>query len=221
MIPRPDRLLSELVSSGTDLVGTAFGLVGRVDALLSRVEGVVSRIDTVATEAQGLLARVDLVVADAERAVTGVDAVRSAAAEQVEHVDRVATAASRTRDSAQGLVERAGGLLVQVEPVAAKALPAVTQLVDAFGTQEVDAAKGLVDRLPELLQSVEGDILPMLRQLDHVGPDVHSLLDTVQDLRLMVEGLPGMGFVRRRAEEREEEKAEVEQVQRAADAAAG
>ena len=93
------------------------------------------------------------------------------------------------------LLERALPALRQVAPIADQALPVVRRLVDSVGTHEVDAAVGLVDRLPELLRRLEGDVLPMLRQLDHVGPDVHSLLDTVQDLRLMVEGLPGMGFV--------------------------
>ncbi len=48
----------------------------------------------------------------------------------------------------------------------------------------------------------------MLATLDNVAPDVHALLDTVQDLRELAKGFPGSKLFRRRgAEEIAEEEA--------------
>jgi hypothetical protein len=45
----------------------------------------------------------------------------------------------------------------------------------------------------------------MLRQLDKVGPDVHQILEVVQDLREALTGLPGVGMLMRRGERRDED----------------
>ena len=42
------------------------------------------------------------------------------------------------------------------------------------------------------------DLLPLTRQLQGVGPELHALLGLVEDLHDMVAKLPGMGRVRRR-----------------------
>jgi hypothetical protein len=48
---------------------------------------------------------------------------------------------------------------------------------------------------------VETDVLPMLAQLDRVGPDLHELLEVVEDLRRVVTGLPGVGLLRKRGDD--------------------
>jgi hypothetical protein len=72
------------------------------------------------------------------------------------------------------------------------------RLAETLEPHEVDAAVLLVDRLPELLQAVDQDLLPLARQLQGVGPELHALLELVEDLHAMVSRLPGMGMVRRR-----------------------
>ena len=54
------------------------------------------------------------------------------------------------------------------------------------------------------------EVLPALSSLDGVGPDLHSLLDTVQDLRELAKGFPGSKLFRRRGAEeiRSEEEAD-------------
>ena len=69
--------------------------------------------------------------------------------------------------------------------------------------KEVDAAIALVDRLPVVLEHLESDVLPVLKRLDHVGPDLHELLEVVEDLRRVITGLPGVGLLRRRSDDDE------------------
>jgi hypothetical protein len=176
MIPRPDRLIADVVGGAAEHVQTAVGLVGRADALLTQAEATLLRVDRVATAAE----------------------------EQVELVRRVALAADRVAAAASGVVQRSGRLVGEVEPLAADALPVARRLVDSLAPAEVDAAVAIVDRLPTLIQGLDSDVLPVMRRLEQVGPDVHALLETVEDLRRMVEGLPGMGLVRRRQEGRED-----------------
>jgi hypothetical protein len=71
-------------------------------------------------------------------------------------------------------------------------------MAETVEPHEVDAAVLLVDRLPELLQAVDQDLLPLARQLQGVGPELHALLELVEDLHSMVSKLPGMKLVRRR-----------------------
>jgi len=40
--------------------------------------------------------------------------------------------------------------------------------------------------------------MPMLATLDRVGPDMHELLNVVKDLRHAIDGIPGLGYFRRR-----------------------
>ena len=61
----------------------------------------------------------------------------------------------------------------------------------------------LIDRLPQLLAAVDDDVLPLVRQLQGVGPELHELLRLVEDLHRMVAGLPGVRMLRRRGSEQE------------------
>lgn len=63
----------------------------------------------------------------------------------------------------------------------------------------------LVDRLPKLLAHLDEDVFPILTTLDRVAPDLHQLLEIAQDLQVALSGLPGMGWLRKRAEKEEQE----------------
>jgi hypothetical protein len=71
-------------------------------------------------------------------------------------------------------------------------------MAETLEPHEVDAAVLLVDRLPDLLRTVDDDLLPLARRMQDVGPELHALLELVDDLHRMVSRLPGMGLVRRR-----------------------
>jgi hypothetical protein len=60
-----------------------------------------------------------------------------------------------------------------------------------------------VDRLPVVLAHLDEDVLPMLQQLDRVGPDVHAILEVVDDVRDVLLGLPGVGLLKRMGDNKE------------------
>ena len=85
----------------------------------------------------------------------------------------------------------------------------LNRFVASLDPDEVQALITLVDRLPTLVTHLDEDVLPVLVTLGDVVPDVHDLLDTVQDMRQVVKGFPGSRLLRRRgAEEIAEEESE-------------
>lgn len=147
-------------------------LVGALRDLTSTLAGVVpglTRALALVPRAEELLTRIESVVADVE----------------------VASAA------AGSAVRRINELLAAYEGPLRELAPTVRRLAETMDPTEVAAAVSLVDRLPRLLDSVDRDLLPMLGQLQAVGPDVHELLDIVDDVRRMLGGLPGVEMLRR------------------------
>jgi hypothetical protein len=53
---------------------------------------------------------------------------------------------------------------------------------------------------------METDIMPILATLDRVGPDVHELLEQLKEVRQAIQGIPGLGFFRRRGERADAEE---------------
>jgi hypothetical protein len=104
--------------------------------------------------------------------------------------------------------ERAEKILEMYEPIAHTAAPLAQRFVEDFSHAEMQAAIRLIDKLPQFTHHLENDILPILVTLDRVGPDVHELLDVLQDVRHAIQGVPGFRMFRRRGEEKEREDAE-------------
>jgi ABC-type transporter Mla subunit MlaD len=185
-LPGPGAVISG-ATAAAEAVETAIGLVPRAVAALDRVEALLDRLDGVADRA--------------DAAVT----VGAAAAGRTEAV--LATAEIVTRDAgrqvegASGVMQRLDVLLQQWEPPLRSLLPSVRRFSEALSPGEVDAAIGMVDRLPQILEHLESDVLPMLQQLDRVGPDLHAILEVVEDLRKVVTGLPGVGLLRKHADD--------------------
>ena len=109
--------------------------------------------------------------------------------------------ASRTVDGATGVLGRVDTSLVAWEPSLRRLAPSLERFAEALSPTEVTAAIALVDRMPLVLDHLENDVLPMLRTLERVGPDVHELLEVADDLRRVITGLPGIGLLRRRGED--------------------
>ena len=170
---------AEAVETAIGLVPRAVDAMTRVEVLLDRVEGVVARTEAVVDEAAESNAKVRATV-DAAGIVT--------------------RDAGRRVDGAGGLVDRMDTLLGTWEPVGRRLAPEAARLADALSGHEVDAAISLIDRMPVVLEHMDTDLLPVLRTLDRVGPDLHELLEVVEDLRRVVTGLPGVGLLRRRGE---------------------
>ena len=50
---------------------------------------------------------------------------------------------------------------------------------------------------------MERDLLPVMRTLGTVAPDVHDLLDVSRELNGMLGKLPGMGRIKKRVDEQQ------------------
>ncbi|MBA2417164.1 MAG: hypothetical protein H0V64_15020 [Geodermatophilaceae bacterium] len=174
---------SELLAAATSLRGgvqTALELVPRIATVVEQIEVLVARV---------------------ERAVTSIEATSTAVNEVVDRVQSTQRRADDAVAGAQGIVNRVDPLLDSYEEPLRALSPMLRRLADTTSEADVTAVIGLVDRFPRLVEHVDDDLLPLLATLDRVGPDLHELLDVTQDLRRVITGLPGAGFLRRRGDE--------------------
>ena len=185
-LPGPGAVLGGAVAAA-DTLETALGLVPRAAAAMTRFESLLDRAEKTAD-------RVDQVVTRADEATERARAVLGTA-------ELVTRDASRTVDGATGVLDRVDSSLVAWEPSLRRLAPSLERFAAALSPTEVTAAISLVDRLPLVLDHLENDVLPMLRTLERVGPDVHELLEVADDLRRVITGLPGIGLLRRRGED--------------------
>lgn len=84
--------------------------------------------------------------------------------------------------------------------------PTIERLAETTAPGEVDALVALVDQLPLLAAKLETDVIPVLDTLTTVAPDLHDLLDVSRELNLMMAKLPGMGRIKRRVDEQQEQE---------------
>lgn len=177
-----------------DAAGAARDAAGAVRDSMGAAIELVPRIGALIGQAELLLARVDAVVSAVEVTVTDADTV----------LDQVHATQRRTDDAvagAQGLVNRTDSLLTAYEPSLRRLAPVLERLAQSTSPDEVSAGISLIDRLPVLIEHVDETLLPLLSTLDGVGPDLHELLEVTQDLRRVITGLPGVGFLRRRGDD--------------------
>lgn len=170
------------------LVPRAIALLDAADDLLLRVDGLIDRIETTRLSADDVIARTDATVDDANRLIVRV---------------------AGTVGSVEPTVERAQRLLDAFEPALTKLKPTIDRLAESTNPREVEALVRLVDHLPELVDRVEADIMPMLEGLKTVAPDLHELLGLTRELNAVLAKVPGLGRLRQRAEERSTEGDEV------------
>lgn len=179
------------------VIGSAVSAAGAVEAAL----GLVPRTADALTRVEALLDRIEAVVEHTEKLVAASDEVVSRTHATLDKADIVTREAGRHSDAAAGLLDRVDASLNTWEPTLRRLAPRADRFSRALELHEVEAAIGLVDRLPQVLQHMENDVLPVLRTLDRVGPDLHEVLEVVEDLRRVVTGLPGVRLLRRRGEE--------------------
>ena len=166
-----------LIGRGPALVEQALTLVPRTLALLDSAEALLVR-------ANGLVDRID-------------DTRREA--------DALIVRTAGTVGSVEPTIERLQALLDSFAPALERLQPTLDRLAETTHPDEVDAMVKLIDQLPELVDRLESDVLPMLVTLRTVGPDVHDLLEITRELNQMLGKVPGMGRVKRRVEEQKQE----------------
>lgn len=185
-IPGPGDLFNaaEAIRDG---VGDALALVPRLTTVVDDVEALLARVSAVVT-------RIETVVDRADAAIVAVEKTDRAAASVVSTV------------SITGV--RAAELLDLYEAPLTTMAPTMQTLAETTSPEEVAALVSLLDRVPRLAVHLDEDILPILGTLDRVGPDLHQLLEVAQDVQQAVSGLPGMGWIRKRAEKEDEQATE-------------
>lgn len=185
-IPGPAGLLQAAAAVGNG-VGDAIELLPRLVVLVGQAETLLGRVGLLVDRIESTLDRADLLIA-------GVAATDQAAREVV--------------GSVEGTASRAGTLLELYDDSLRQLAPSVQTFAEKLDPTEVQALVGLVDRLPQLLMHLDEDVFPILATLDRVAPDLHQLLEIAQDLQVALGGLPGLGWLRKRADKEEEEAAE-------------
>ncbi|SEC43299.1 hypothetical protein SAMN04489844_2286 [Nocardioides exalbidus] len=175
-VPGPRDVLTA-IERGTDQVEALIGAVPRVLALLD--------------DAERLLVR----------ASAAIDRVR----EVTEAANVIVVRTSAVVDDADAQVVRVTGLLDTFEPSLTRLQPTLETLADTTSPDEVRALVQLVDHLPALTATVEKDLLPVLGTLGSVAPDLHDLLNVSRELNEILGKVPGIGRLKRKVEEDDDE----------------
>ena len=189
-VPGPRDVLSALERGG-EQVEALRGAVPRLLALLDEAETLLAR-------AAVTFDRVDAVAEAAAAEVARVGVVVDAAATQVERVSTVV-------DGAAADAGRVAALVDVLEPPMTTLQPTLQALADTTHPDEVAALVRLVDHLPALTVQVERDVLPVLTTLGSVAPDLHELLNVSRELNEILGKIPGIGRLKKRDEEEEDE----------------
>jgi hypothetical protein len=192
-----------------DGVAAALELVPRAAAAMSRTEGLLDQAEAMVTRAEALVTRADSAVTMGEAVANAADVALARSQRTLDIAEISNRDAARAVEGALGMLDRLDAMLTTWEAPLRKLAPAAEKFAASLDPAEVQAAISLIDRMPLVLDHLENDVLPMLRQMDRVGPDVHELLEVVEDLRKVVTGLPGVGLLRRRGED---EPPEIESV---------
>ncbi len=176
--------------------------------MLERTTDGVERLLAAVPQFAALPAVVERVVADVDRLLERIDVTRTSADDVVRHVEATRAQADRLIDDTAGSVGRLVTLLDALEPALTTLQPTIERLAETTDPHEVDALVQLIDHLPQLAQQVEQDVLPVMRTLGSVAPDLHDLLDVSRELNGMLAKLPGMGRIKKRVDEQQEADAD-------------
>lgn len=177
-----------------DTTVALIGLPGRVVRLVDRLEQTAARFDVLLADVTGTARRADEVAAGAAAVVLEADRVAKLSGTVALEARGVAVGADEVRESA-------GVLVAAYAPMLAVLQPTLARLSELASPRQVTALVGLADRLPPLLDAVDRDVLPLLGHLNEMAPDLHALLESVDDLRRAVAGLPGIGLLKRRGDD--------------------
>lgn len=184
-IPGPSDLVRaagqsyEAVEQAIALVPKAVALLGDAASLVQRAGGLVGRVE-------GLL--------------DGVDGTAARASALVQRVEALLPAVEDTAG-------RATALVGSLEPSLHTLQPTLETLAETTSPDEVRALIGLVDLLPEIVERVRVDILPILGTLGSVAPDLRTLLLISRELNEMLSAIPGLGRAKRKFEDEQDDGA--------------
>jgi ABC-type transporter Mla subunit MlaD len=210
-----------LVPRAAELVGQLERIAARAEAALDGLDRTRQRADELVDRAGGVIGETDRVLTAAaemvrrtERLLSGTDELLSGAGQVTKRADVLIGETGQVVTGAQQLTGEAGQLLGRFGPTLSRLAPLADRLAETTSPAEVDAVVGLIDLLPELVDRIRQEILPILASMTNVAPDIRELLETTQEFAEVLGSLPGLGRIKRRVEERHEEheaeRAEIE-----------
>lgn len=179
-IPGPSALFGA-AGKGLDAVEQAVSLVPRLASVVTQVEDIVARVGLVVTDIEETSARALATVGRSETVVA----------------------------AAAGLTGRLAPIVDEFEPSLRKVEPVLRRLAETTDPDEVDALVHVIDLMPQLVDKLTVDILPVIDTLGTVAPDLRDLLDVSKELNEMLGALPGLGRVKRRIEEQQDREDEL------------
>jgi hypothetical protein len=162
-------------------------------ALVERAGEAVEQLFAIAPRLGALLADAERLVGEVRVLLERIETTRGEADEVVARTDTTRV--------------RVDALLTSLEPPLTALQPTLDRLAETTDPREVDALVALIDLLPLLAEQVESDVIPVMRSLRTVAPDVHDLLDLTRELNGMLAKLPGMGRIRKRVDQEQAEEA--------------
>jgi ABC-type transporter Mla subunit MlaD len=174
-------------------------LAGQGYEAAERAMALVPRLVSIVGEVEQLMVRVNAVVGS-------IVETNQRASQVVDRTAQVVTRAEALVGTAEGLVGKLAPIADRFVPVLDRIEPMVARIADTTSPDEVDAVVKLIDTLPELSDKLRTDILPVLDTLGTVAPDLRDLLDSSKELNELLSGLPGLGRMKKRIEERQQEE---------------
>ena len=209
------QVVAALPARVAALVDEAERLAVRVGETLDRVDAAVGRVEGVVGDAQALVGRVDDVAGRAAEVAESAAGVAVRAGSVADRADQVVDQIIPVTGAAEGVLESVGttsagaqALLEVFQPMTERGAPLLQHFIDEFSVEELQALIKLVDQVPQFTEHMETDIMPILATLDRVGPDMHELLEVLKDVRLAIQGVPGLSLFRRRGADLEDELAD-------------
>jgi hypothetical protein len=181
---RPDRMgfldlpavLVRSVTGVADMSAVLLALPGRLVGLVSDAEQTLAAARMTVARIQALLDRVDGITGTADEAIHA--------------AHRTTTAAAAVVEQAAALTASAAPLLASYAEPLRRLEPAARRLAGTTVPDEVEALVRLLDRLPDLAEAMDHDVLPLLGRLGQLSPDIDELLDGVGQLNHLIHRLP-------------------------------
>lgn len=207
------RRAAEVVATADAAATTATATTAAADRLVAQALAVTQKAGDVVDQA-GLITQrassvIDLAHDAAEQAVGVVDQAQGATTAAGRVVTSAGDATDRAAaivDSAQAMLDRTDALVEPWSGVSARMQPWASRVAESVERHEVEALVTLIDRLPSVTQHLDEDVVPLLSELEKIRPDVHEILESMNDLSLAIKGMPGMGLFKRRGEKIEEDE---------------
>jgi ABC-type transporter Mla subunit MlaD len=189
------------------LVPRIVALVGTLEQLAGRAAQVIDEVDTVVATAAVTVGRVDAVIDAAEAVVERTNGVVDDASTIVGRtggvVDGAEVVVGRTSgvvDDASAIVRRTSEVVEGADGVLGRSSRLVDRITETTSDEELEAIVHLVDTLPEAVDTLRTDVLPVMSTLGTVAPDLRDLLDIASQLNEVLGSVPGLGRIKKRVQ---------------------